>query len=373
MKFTVNASDFNAGMSLCGHAAVAHASRAIFESILLETEETGLSLTATDGEMIIRTRVNAQIAEEGVAMVPVRLFGDLLRKLKGEVTVSIDRNFNVEVQAESGCSNTCMQYIDASDFPDVPEVPAQKFRVTIPQNRLREAITRVMFAVSQDETRRILTGCLMEVTADEIRFIGLDGYRLAMQRISGEFAMPEGQDLVAAVPPGRLIGEFARMLGDTDEPATITCSKTRLCVSFGSTECYATLLTGEYIDYRQILPKNSTSQVILKKDEFVAAIERASLVAREAKNNLIRLTMRDGEMLVTANSDHSSAMERIVVQYPYEEFKIAFNARYLVDVVRNLDTNDLKMEFKTNVSPAMITPVNGNNYLYLVLPVRVVN
>ena len=230
-----------------------------------------------------------------------------------------------------------------------------------------------MFAISTDETRRILTGCLMEVSPTEARFVGLDGFRLALQRIAGEYQLPEGKDNLAAVVPGRIMGEFCRMLGDTEETATITCSKARMMMTFDNTECFTTLLTGEYIDYRKILPTSSLSEVKLRRDDFIGAIERASLMAREGKNNLLRLTLRDKEMTITANAERGAALERLPVSYPYDEFKIAFNARYLSDVVRNVDTDEMCMRFNTNVSPCLIAPVDGNQYTYLVLPVRVQN
>lgn len=370
MHFSANASDINAGMSLVGHALSARPTRAIFEGVLIETVDDGICLTCTDGEMIIRTRVNAMVVDEGVAIMPAKLFGELIRKLSGEVDVEIDKKFRAEVRAQG--SNTSIQGTDASEFLDVPDVRGE-FQISLPQNRLRDAVSRIMFAISTDETRRILTGCLMEVSPTEARFVGLDGFRLALQRIAGEYQLPEGKDNLAAVVPGRIMGEFCRMLGDTEETATITCSKARMMMTFDNTECFTTLLTGEYIDYRKILPTSSLSEVKLRRDDFIGAIERASLMAREGKNNLLRLTLRDKEMTITANAERGAALERLPVSYPYDEFKIAFNARYLSDVVRNVDTDEMCMRFNTNVSPCLIAPVDGNQYTYLVLPVRVQN
>ena len=158
MHFSANASDINAGMSLVGHALSARPTRAIFEGVLIETVDDGICLTCTDGEMIIRTRVNAMVVDEGVAIMPAKLFGELIRKLSGEVDVEIDKKFRAEVRAQG--SNTSIQGTDASEFLDVPDVRGE-FQISLPQNRLRDAVSRIMFAISTDETRRILTGCLM--------------------------------------------------------------------------------------------------------------------------------------------------------------------------------------------------------------------
>ena len=311
MHFSANATDINQGMSLVSHALSARPVRTVYEGVLIETSEDGVYFTCTDGEMTIRTRVNAMVVEEGVAVMPAKLFGELLRKLSGEVDIEIDRSFRAAIRAQG--SNTSMAGMNASEFPDVLEVKPL-FEVTLPQNRLRDAVGRIMFAVSTDETRRILTGCLMEVEAGETRFVGLDGFRLALQRIQCENTMPEGKESLAAVVPGRIMGEFARMLGETDETVRIACSNNRMLMAFDNTECYCTLLTGEYINYRQILPTSWKSEVKLRRDDFVGAIDRASLIAREGSNNLIMLRIENGSMVIEAHSQIGDVREELQVR-----------------------------------------------------------
>ena len=371
MHFSVNASDINAGMSLVSHAISARPMRQAYEGVLIESADEGIYLTCTDGEMTIRTRINATIIEEGVALMPAKLFGELLRKLSGEVDINIDKRFRAEIRAMG--SNTNMAGSDASEFPDVPEVQQKEISVDIPQEKLRDAVSRIMFAVSTDETRRILTGILMEIFDEEIRFVGLDGFRLALQRVEQHTDLPEGKESVSAIIPGRILGEFARMLGEDEGPAHVEYGKNRFMLSFGDTCCYAGLLTGEFINYKQILPTSWKSQVKLRRDDFIAAIERASLMAREGKNNLLRLSLTDSEMTITANAERGNALEKIPAEYSEQEFKIAFNARYLYDVIRNVYTEEMCMRFNSSVSPCTIAPLEGNQFTYLVLPVRVLD
>ena len=371
MHFLINASDINAGMSLVSHALSARPMRQVYDFVLLESAEEGLYLTCTDGEMTIRTRVNATIQEDGVALMPARLFGELLRKLSGEVDVAIDKNFRADIRAQG--SKTSMAGTDASEFPDVQEVRDQELEMEMPQNKLRDAVGRIMFAVSTDETRRILTGVLMEIFPEEVRFVGLDGFRLALQRVEQHSDIPAGKESVSAIIPGRILGEFARMLDDSDEPARVVCGKNRFCLTFGDTACYTSLLTGEFINYKQILPSSCKSEVKLRRDDFISAIERASLMAREGKNNLLRLSLTDSEMTITANAERGAALETIPASYSQDSFKIAFNARYLYDVVRNVYTEEMCMRFNSSVSPCTIAPIEGNQFTYLVLPVRVLD
>jgi len=371
MHFSASASDINAGMSLVSHALSARPMRQVYEGVLIETTDNGIYLTCTDGEMTIRTRVNAMVVEEGVAMMPAKLFGELVRKLSGEVDIEIDKRFRAEIRAQG--SNTSMAGTDASEFPDIPEVRDEEFSFEIAQNKLRDAVGRIMFAISTDETRRILTGCLMEIFPQELRFVGLDGFRLALQRVQGEYQLPGGKESVSAVVPGRILGEFARMLGESEEPVRVVCGKNRFMLTFDDTACYTSLLTGEYINYKQILPTSWQSEVKLRRDDFIAAIERASLMAREGKNNLLRLAITGDEMTITANAERGTALEKIPVSYSKEEFKIAFNARYLSDVIRNVYTEEMCMRFNSSVSPCTIAPLDGDQFTYLVLPVRVLD
>ncbi|MBQ9197581.1 MAG: DNA polymerase III subunit beta [Clostridia bacterium] len=371
MHFLVNAADINAGMNLVTHAISARPMRQVYESVLIETAEEGLYLTCTDGEMTIRTRVNASISEEGVALMPAKLFGELLRKLSGEVDIAIDKRFRAEISAQG--SNTNMAGTDASEFPDVPEVQDQEFMIELPQDKLRDAVSRIMFAVSTDETRRILTGVLMEIFPEELRLVGLDGFRLALQKIAGQYALPEGKQSLSAVIPGRILGEFSRMLGEDDAPARVLCGRNRFMLSFGDTCCYTSLLTGEFINYKQILPTTWQSEVKLRRDDFISAIERASLMAREGKNNLLRLSLTTDEMTITANAERGTALEKIPAEYNQESFRIAFNARYLYDVIRNVYTDEMCMRFNSSVSPCTIAPLEGDQFIYLVLPVRVLD
>ena len=306
-----------------------------------------------------------------MAIMPAKLFGELIRKLSGEVDVEIDKKFRAEVRALG--SNTSIQGTDASEFPDVPDVRGE-FQISLPQNRLRDAVSRIMFAISTDETRRILTGCLMEVSPTEARFVGLDGFRLALQRIQAENQLPAtaAKGVVSAVVPGRIMGEVGKMLPDSEDAAQITFNSSHIMFSFGPVRVYATLLTGEFIDYQKILPTAWTTEAMVMRSLFSDAIDRCSLMAREGKNNLIYLhLLPDGRMEMTANADRGDVHEEMDIGFEGNELSIAFNSRYLTDIIHNIDGERLCMCFNSNVSPCMIKPVEGNAFTFLVLPVRI--
>ena len=234
-------------------------------------------------------------------------------------------------------------------------------------------ISKVTFAIALQESRQALTGCLMEVTGDELRLVGLDGFRLALQRMHDQFVLPDGVDKVTAIIPGRVMNEIAHIMEDDDGMATFHLDSTHLMAVMGDTTLVTSLLAGEYINYRQILPTSWLTRVTVKRRELQDAIERASLMAKEGKNNLIRMKATQDNLKITSMSELGDVLEDLDAHLEGEDIEIAFNARYISDVIKNVDEECCTLCMNTNVSPCVISPLEGDSYLYLVLPVRVYN
>lgn len=369
MHFQVQATDINQGMGMVVRALSARAARPFYEGVFIETQDNGIQLTCSDGQMTIKSMVSAVVQEDGCALMPAKLLHELLRKLEGQIDVSVDVSTLKAVITANG-SNTDMVCMNAADFPDISEVKGG-FEVRLPQDKFASAVSRITFALSTDETRRILTGCLMEVYREEVCFVCLDGFRLAMQKIYVSHDVPADKETVNAIIPGNIIGEISRMAGDTLDEMVIAFSPTHLCATIGETKVYSPLIAGEYINYKQILPVTWTTAVKLNRSQLIGAIDRAALIAREG-NNLLKLHVDDSQMTIMANTERGNAVEKVDVYFDGAPLDIAFNAKYLLDVIRNIDTSEMTMRFNTNVSPCVICPVSGNQYTYLVLPVRTI-
>ncbi|NLA52811.1 MAG: hypothetical protein GX858_00430, partial [Clostridiales bacterium] len=180
----------------------------------------------------------------------------------------------------------------------------------------------------------------------------------------------QGKDIYSSILPGSIIGEIARMVEDSQEPVQIHCSNSHMMASFNKTKVYSPLIPGEYINYKQILPTNWTTALRADKARIMAGIERGALIAR-GSNNLLKLKIDEEGLVIMANAEASNVVEKMSIDFEGSPLNIAFNARYLMDVIKNIDTSDFSMRFNTNVSPCVICPVSGNRYTYLVLPVRV--
>ncbi len=368
MQVIFNASDFNHGMSMVSHAQAQRPTRPFQDGVYLETREEGLQLTCTDGEVTITSTVPAVVREDGVALLPAKLTAEWMRSLSGEVELTTQDNRQALVK--NAGSKTILVMLDAEDFPDVAEVEPDAV-VTLSQQKFKAAVSRIIFAISTDETRRILTGCLMEISPEELRFVCLDGYRLAMQRVYVAHELPGDKDSLSYILPGKLMKDMSAMIPDSDQPLTLTLSKTHFMAQFGKTTVYSPLILGEYINYKQILPTSWTTAVKADRQALLASVDRAAIVARDGSNNLLKLAVSDQLLTISANAERAEATEQVPVDFDGNPLNIAFNAAYLTDVIKNIDTPDLAMRFNTNVSPCVVCPVSGNQYTYLILPVRV--
>ena len=374
MHFRVQTDEMNYGLGMVTRAIAPRVVKQAYDGVLIETTDDALLLTCTDGEISIKAKVSAIVEEDGCALLPAKLFAEMMRKQPaGEVDVRIDDRMRAIIRSRG--SNSSMACMPAEDFPDIRDVVGENV-VHLPCNRLRDAVGKVSFAVSTDESRKILTGILMEVYEKETLLVGLDGFRLALQRIEAENALPASavKGHIHAVVPGRIVGEVSKMLPDEEEEAQIVFNSSHIMYSFRSVRVYATLLTGEFIDYQKILPASWTTEVMVMRSMLSDAIDRCSLMAREGKNNLIYLHLSsDGRMELTANAERGDVHEEMDIGFEGNELDIAFNSRYLTDIIHNINGDRLCMCFNSNVSPCMIKPVEGNEFTFLVLPVRIFN
>ncbi len=371
MKFECSAQELLIGLVNATRALSTRPAMQILEGVLLKTGEDEVFLTCSDGSVSIRTRVKATVIEAGSVVLPGKLLTEIIRKLP-EGVVSLQMNEKMVVTIKCCQSRSTISGMSSADFPEMKNL-IDTHAIHLPQKRLRDMISKVVFAIAVQESRQALTGCLMEITKDELRLVGLDGFRLALQRMHDQFVMPEGKDTVTAIVPGHVMNEMSRIMSDEEEMVTFHLDATHLMAIMGDTTLVTTLLAGEYINYRQILPVSWLTRVTVKKKELQDAIERASLMAREGKNNLIRMNATNDRLKITSMSELGDVLEELDIHLEGEEIDIAFNARYISDVIKNVEDECCTLSMNTNVSPCVICPVEGDDFLYLVLPVRVYN
>lgn len=363
MRFSCDTNDLNASLSVVSRALATRSPKPILEGILFESCEEGLRLTCTDLALGIRTVIPASFEEEGRVVLPGKLLCEVVRKLPGgQVLFTVNDRLQATIRCAS--SRTSLTGLDPVEYPELPPVSGQKF--SMPQGTLKDMIGRTIFAIAVDESRPILTGCLLEISKDQMRVVALDGFRLAMRSESVEG--PERD--VSAVVGGKVLGDIAKILSDTDDPVSLCFSRSHVQMNVGNTHIVARLLEGEFIRYRQILPQEWLTRVTVRRDDLSSAIDRASLIAREGKSNLVRFKIDGETMEIASNSETGDTQETLCVMTEGKDLTIAFNVRYITDVLKALADDEVVMRFNSNVSPCVLCPPEGETYLYLVLPVR---
>ncbi|MCL1965480.1 MAG: DNA polymerase III subunit beta [Firmicutes bacterium] len=365
MRFTCLVADLVSALNIVTRAIAARSTTQIMEGVLLVSCEEGIRLTCTDLALGIETHVAAHVTEEGSVVMPGKLLAEIVRKLpEGQMEVSVNEQNAASIKCAG--SRTKLAGLPAEEFPALPEV-GESQTIVMPQANLREMIQRSTFAIATDETRPILTGCLLEAEGGDMSIVALDGFRMALRKESF------GQELPAlsVVVPGKVLNEIARILSDTDAMVSLVWGKSHLMADMGTTRVIARLLDGEFIRYKQILPGEWKTRIIVSKKDMEEALDRASLMAREGKNNLVKLHMEEGTLLITSNAELGDVREEISIEFEGRELDIAFNVRYITDTLRAIEDENIILKFNSNVSPCVLCPTFGDKFIYLALPVRV--
>ena len=369
MIFSMNSQDLLEGLNTVTRALAARPPKQILEGVLISARKQRVTLTCSDGSFVIEYTNAADIEEEGSAVLPGRLFSELIRKLPtGDVRLAAQDGRSVSIRCMKNRSTLAM--MDPNEFPET-----QRFNggaeIKIPQKKLKDMISHVSFAIATDENRQILTGSLLEVSRTEARLVALDGFRLALQKVFQPFELPDGAEMISAIIPGKILNALAKILPADEAFCTLQINQNKMLCTFGNIRLSGVLMVGEYIDYRRILPASFKTEVIANRGDILDAIDRASLMAREGKNNLIRMSFRESSVTITSNAEMGAIEEEAETSLNGDPIDIAFNARYLIDVIRNVSGDELCMKFNTSVSPCVVVPKTGDDFVYLILPVRV--
>ena len=366
MRFTCAASELQAALMTVTKALASKSTLPILEGVLLDASSDGIRLTCSDSSITIITDVPAMVDEPGRIVLPGRLFTEVVRKMPSGEIFAENKSGNVVTLKCMG-SRTNITGMDAAQFPQLPVVESDD-EITLPQPMLKDMITRTSFAIAVEDTRQVLTGCLLEVKGGEARMVAVDGYRLAMRT-----AKVSDVDMkLSAIVPGKALSELAKLLSDDEGSRVALCAdKNMMHASVPSTEIYMRLIDGEFIDYRRILPALWKSRITVDCGQMKSCVDRASLMAREGKNNLIKLEVSGEDLHITSNSEIGDVHEQMEVEHEGDDITIAFNVKYIIDAVRAIDDDTVTMRFVSGITPCVLAPVEGDSYLYLVLPVRI--
>lgn len=363
MKIRIQQKDLSKCINVVQKGISSKSTLPILSGILLEAEEGKLKLTGTDLEIGIKSSIDCDIIEEGSIVIASRLFGDIVRKLPDlPIDINVDENNNVHIN----CGNSKFNIIGqpSLDYPQLPEIFEGNY-FEIPKDLLKSMIRQTIFAAAQDETRPILTGALFETNNNSASLVAIDGYRLAVKKVSVNV-----DEDIKVVIPAKTLNEVSKILEDDDAEVKISCTQGNVIFNFGDTIITSRLLEGQFLNYNDIIRNEYKLKIKVKTRDFQECLERASLLAREGKNNLVRLDISDDKLIITSNSEIGNVYEELPIELEGNDIKIAFNSKYILEGIKAIDSEEIVMDMISNVNPCIIRPAEDNSYTYLVLPVR---
>lgn len=336
----------------------------LLKGILLSAKDNQLTLTGYDLEIGIETHTQAEVIKNGEIVINARLFGDIIRKLPDSfVEIETDLDNNVYINCVN--SRFKIKGDSAKEFPRLPEVNKNDL-YSIPQDLLKNMIKQTVFAISQDQTKPVLMGELLEIVDGNISLVAIDGYRLAVKSCTVNNIVKNTKVII----PGKTLNDVNSLLSSEEEVKVGFDEKNAIFI-IQDTKIITRLLEGDFIDYKKLLPREHNSKVKLNTKDLLNSIERASLLSQSEKNNLIKLSIRDNVMAITSNTDKGNVYEEVSLELEGDYLDIAFNSRYFLEGLKNIDSEEIFIEFTTNINPCIIKPADGIKYTYLLLPVRI--
>ena len=369
MRFTCEKSMLMAGLSITSRTVAQKSVLSAIEGILCKADD-GLMLTGFNMETAITYRIDADVTDTGVCVLPARLFGDIIRRLpEGPVTVMVDDNFKVSIRA--GYASFTISAESAADYPELPDVEGGK-RINIPQNALKELISGTIFSVSENQGRPVHTGVKFEVKGDTISSIAVDGFRLARRTYHSE----ERVELdLSFVVPAQALKEVEKIVADVDEMASFTMGAKHILFNIGDATIICRLLEGEFLDWRRVVPTNCPIKLVANVSDLVSSIERVGLIVSEKYKSPVRCLFSDNVVQMKTNTTIGVAEDRCSIAGNGRELEIGFNVRYLADALRAVPSEEVVLELTNGLSPIVMTPVEGDkkDFSYMVLPVRIAN
>lgn len=365
MKFTCEKALLVSAISVAGRTVSPKSTIPCLEGILLRAG-VGVQLTGFNLETGITVKVEADVKEAGICVMPARLFFDIVRKLPDEeVTVEVDDKLQVSIRG--GVSSFKITAMDAEDYPELPEVNAEQ-GVSIPQQALRELIGGTIFSASENQARPILTGCLIEVEDSGVTMVAVDGIRLARRTWHSEEPLGRTEKFIV---PASGLREVEKILSETDEPVIFTLGAKHILFEIGSATLVCRILEGDFIDWRSVMSFGRNTFLTANVADLMNSIERVSLIVSEKVKSPVRCTFGDNIADFRTANTIGTAHDTCAIAGQGGDLEIGFNCRFLLDALRAVPSEEVTLELSSGLNPIIFTPVDDKyDFAYMVLPVR---
>src|SRR5919199_352154 len=375
MKVSCLQENLAKGLSVVGRAVATRSTLPVLGNILMATDEGRLKLAATNLEIGITHWIGAKVEDDGAITVPARQLTDYVNSLPPD---RIDMELNNRTQT---LHLKCARYdanikgVDASEFPIIPTIGEDVPKITIEPVLLREMVEQATFAAATDDSRPVLTGVFAKFDRNEVTFAAADGFRLSVRRavLSSTLDTP-----ISVIIPARVLSEVSRITGDQEQPIeiAITANRSQILFHLANTDVVSQLIDGNFPDYNQILPKSFATKTVMNTSELQSAVRAASVFARDS-SNIVRMNISPdeagaGKVVVAATSaETGDNVGEIDAQVEGDPIEIAFNARFLTDVLNVLHAPRVELETSSSASPGVIKPVGREDFTHVIMPMHI--
>lgn len=374
MKVTCLQENLARGLGIVGRAVALRSTLPITSNVLISTEHGRIKLAATNLDIALSCWIGGQIEEEGAITVPSKLITDFVNSLPAEkISLTLSPR-SKQVKLVCARNEATIGGMDADDFPPIPSVEGDALEIDA--KTLREAITQVVFSAATDDSRPVLTGVDIVVDGDQLTLAAADGFRLAVRTLKLKKKLGERQEVIV---PSKALSELNRLLQDQEDPVQVTfnANKTQVLFKLKDIELVAQLIQGTFPDYSRLIPKEWGSRAVVEVRDFLQETKIASIFARDG-SGIVRITFQSGDdgtpghMTVAARAeeigDNTGALDAAVEGEPS---KIAFNGKYLQEVLQVLDGGRVALETTGPSQPGVIRPIDNDNYVHVVMPMFV--
>jgi len=365
MKFTCTKDFLMEAVNIVQKAVPQKSTMPVLEGILLEAEEGSLKLSSNDLEIAIEYTIDADVEKTGSAVINSKTFGEIIRKIDGD-EVFVDMNEYSIINIDSRYSHFELKSIDASGFPKLVEIEKENDLI-INKDDLKNIIKQVIFAVSEDENRPVFKGVYVEVEENNINFVATDGYKLALRKINNE----NNKECFSCIIPGKTLNEIHKILQSIKDEIKLYICNNQIMFKTDKCKLVSRLIEGNYLNYKIMIPKESTLSIIVNKRELLNSIERSTIIMNDQMKNYLNFSIDEDKITMTANTESGSSKEELVCETFGEKLEIRFNARNFIETLKVVDDEIIKILFTTNSGPCSIVSKEEGDFTYLIMPLKI--
>jgi len=340
----------------------------ILEGILIQTNDNEIKLTTYDLELGIEYTMNCEVKEQGSTVVNAMMFTEIIRKLPdSEINISINENNLLVIECEGSLYK--LATMNPNEFPELPQINVEN-SIELEQNALKEMIRKTIFAVSTEENRPIFTGCLFEIKNNKLNVVAIDGFRLALRTIN----IPVPINDFKAVIPAKTLNEVNKILNDSFDTVKIGVSKNQAVFEMENCKIVTRILDGEFLNYNAAIPSTWQTRIRVEKENLLNSFERISLISSSSiekeKKYPVKVAIDIGKLTILCTNQTGDAKEEVFISTEGKNLEVGFNPKYFLDSLKAIEDEEIYIEFGTNVSPCLIKSVENNDYIYMILPIR---